>query len=279
MPAKKKSYPDISIGGRNLKHSDFKIHELEEDEIPRLLRSIESSAKHVRESVNATSKDIKEIMSFTPLFHVEFLIRAQLNLLLEGKHLTNEELKTPSDLLQEEERIRYMGCIKTSFLFLFLKDIVSMNDDPSGIDQRTLDKFESNLRGLFFLIGPQTDGAKSKKYKDPAFKPFAHIIWRKSKVKKLTAHYFWACVLKELRKPPYQAKLRIPRYSARSPNANKKDIFVFTLDKDKRNEPVIKITCESSDNLNITLITRSQVTRNWPKIQKEFIRNKNKNDR
>jgi len=276
MPAKKKSYPDISVNGRKQKYEAFNMEELEEDEIPMLMEEIRQAGAYSRAHDDIDS--IKLAVSDTCLSRIERLVKNQLNRALDGKHVFTSYLEIPGDFIHEQYFIRQTYCVKTNFLFNFLKDIVSIKACPESIDERELSKLEVSLRGLFFLVAPQTDGAKSQKYKDPAFKPFARIIWMKSKRKKLTEHDFWACALKELIKHPYQVKLGLHRQPAHPQNRNKKDIFIFTLDKNKQNSPVIKITCESSDNPHTTLITRSQVKRNWPKMQKEFIRNKNKND-
>jgi len=260
---KKITYPSIIIGGRKHEHNTFKIHELEDDEVPRILETILSVGDFARKKPD--SSDIRLIISNSPLHRIEGLVRHQLNRLLSDKYISIDDLKTYSDFDHEEEFMRDYNCIKTSFLFNFLRDLVRYRCSPEYIDQQAIDKLECNLRGLFFLAESQLTGGN--KYKNETFKFFARIIWQKSGLNKLTANDFLHYALKELRKHPYKLHFKAPSRQAFAHNHEKKEEVYIARQEPKGN---ISFFLKSSKKPIKPLITKGWLARNWPKIQKEF---------
>jgi len=260
VPSKKKTYPDISINGQNRKHETYKIHELEEDEIPRLMEEVRQAGIYSRQSDNADN--IKTVISNNPLSHIEGLVKHQLNRLLDGKFISINDLKTPSDFIHEEHFIRQTYCIKTNFLFNFLKDIVSMKTCPESIDERELSKLEASLRGLFFLAESQLTGGS--KNKQSIFNNFIYFVWKGNGSKHMTIDGMWNLVIVFLLNKDNAGEFSFSwdgnTYAAR-----------LIVNKNGVNQ--IKIECETRGIAGARPKGKPWFSKNWPHLQRTFEKN------
>ena len=262
MATKNTAYPDIVIGDGKYKHVTFKIHELEDDEVPRLLEAIFNIGDFARKHPN--SQDIKSIVSNSPLHHIQGLVRHQLNRLLGDKYVSNSDLKSPSDFIHEETLIRDFYCIKTTFLFNFLRDIVKLCYAPEFIDQQAIDKFECNLRGLFFLAESQITG--SKKGKGHIFEGFLYFLWEKNNSKHMTIDGFWKYVIGFIHNENNCGELEFQ---------HKGNTYIARGVEGKRKVGKIKIVCESNGELSARPKGKRWFKDNWPKLQRSFENNLN----
>jgi len=260
VPSKKKTYPDISINGQKRKHETYKIHELEEDEIPRLMEDIRQAGIYSRQTDNADN--IKIAISNTPLSHIEGLIKHQLNRLLDGKYLSTGDLKSPNDFIQKEYFIRQTCCIKTNFLFNFLKDIISMKTCPESIDERELSKFEVSLRGLFFLAESQLTGGS--KNKQEVFNHFIYFVWKGNGSKHMTIDGMWNLVIMFLRNKDNAEELTF--------SWNEKN-YAARLVENKSGANQIKIECETRGIAGARPKGKPWFSKNWPHLQRVFEKN------
>lgn len=259
MGTKKATYPDIVVNGVTSIHDDCKIHELEENEIPRLVEDIRQAGIYAREHDYI---DSKAVVFDGPLNHAERLIKHQLNRLFHGKYISIGDLENPGDFGQWEYFIRGTDCIKTSFLFVFLRDVVAMKTCPEGIDERDLDKFENNLRGLFILAESQLTGAQSHESSDLVFDCFAYALWKKNESRYMTIDAFWRYITKFLieKEGDFEFEWENHSYVARLEPYPKKDNEKYQ----------IKIDCENDKTKSVRARGERWFKDNWPKLQRKF---------